>query len=105
MPTIEGKQARIQLSEAQVTSGAKEFETVQMLSVPWGQHGTRSCSELYSTLHESLDSAPALPRERLQTMIGGALAEVYFSHARLAAYVALTMCIIGLTIGGPSASS
>ena len=36
--------------------------------------------------------------------LGGALAEVYFSHARLAAYVALTMCVIGFTIGGPPAA-
>ena len=47
------------------------------------------------------DTPPALPRERLQTMIGGALADVYFSHARLAAYVALVMCVIGLAVGRP----
>jgi hypothetical protein len=48
------------------------------------------------------DMPPALPRERLQTMIGGALADVYFSHARLAAYVALVMCVIGFAMGGPA---
>jgi O-antigen/teichoic acid export membrane protein len=48
-----------------------------------------------------IEDAPALPRERLQTMIGGALAEVYFSHARLAAWVALAMCAISLVIGSP----
>ncbi|MBI3199054.1 MAG: hypothetical protein HYZ40_16415 [Rhodospirillales bacterium] len=48
-----------------------------------------------------IEDAPALPRERLQDMIGGALADVYFSHARLAAYMALAMCIIGFAIGGP----
>ena len=48
------------------------------------------------------DMPPALPRERLQTMIGGALADVYFSHARLAAYVALVMCVIGFAMGRPA---
>lgn len=48
-----------------------------------------------------IEDAPALPRERLQTMIGGALADVYFSHARLAACMVLAMCLIGLAIGDP----
>lgn len=48
-----------------------------------------------------IEDAPALPRERLQDMIGGALADVYFSHARLAAYMALAMCIIAFALGGP----
>ena len=48
-----------------------------------------------------IEDAPALPRERLQDMIGGALADVYFSHARFAAYIALAMCVIGFAIGGP----
>jgi hypothetical protein len=48
-----------------------------------------------------IEDAPALPRERLQDMIGGALADVYFSHARLAAYMALAMCVIGFAIGDP----
>jgi hypothetical protein len=48
-----------------------------------------------------IEDAPALPRDRLQIMIGGALAEVYFSHARLAAYVALAMAAISLLLGGP----
>jgi hypothetical protein len=48
-----------------------------------------------------IEDAPALPRERLQDMIGGALADVYFSHARLAAYMALAMCVIGFALGGP----
>jgi hypothetical protein len=48
------------------------------------------------------DTPPALPRERLQSMIGSALADVYFSHARLAAYVALIMCVIGFAMGRPS---
>ena len=48
-----------------------------------------------------IEDAPALPRERLQTMIGGALADVYFSHARLAAYMALAMCLIAVALGSP----
>lgn len=47
-----------------------------------------------------IEDAPALPRERLQTMIGGALAEAYFRYARLAAYVALAMCLIDVVLGG-----
>lgn len=41
-----------------------------------------------------IEDAPALPRDRLQGMIGGALAEAYFAHARIAAYVALVLCAI-----------
>lgn len=48
-----------------------------------------------------IEDVPALPRERLQTMIGGALADAYFAHARLAAYLALGMCVISLAIGSP----
>lgn len=46
-----------------------------------------------------IESAPALPHERLQAMIGGALAETYFAHARIAAYVALAMCVIDVALG------
>lgn len=52
-----------------------------------------------------IEDVPALPRERLQTMIGGALAEVYYRYARLAAYVALAMCLIDLLLGGRQASA
>ena len=48
-----------------------------------------------------IEDVPALPRERLQDMIGGALADVYFAYARQAAYIALGMCLIGLLLGGP----
>lgn len=48
-----------------------------------------------------IEDAPALPRERLQTMIGGALADVYFHHARVAAYMAIAMCVIGFAVGSP----
>jgi hypothetical protein len=42
------------------------------------------------------DTAPAMPKERLQRLIGGALAESYFWHARIAAYVAVTMWAVAL---------
>jgi hypothetical protein len=48
-----------------------------------------------------IEDVPALPRERLQDMIGGALAEVYFSHARQASYIALAMCAIAFALGDP----
>ena len=52
-----------------------------------------------------IEDAPALPRDRLQDMIGGALSDVYFRHARLAAYMALAMCAIDLAIGRPLIAS
>lgn len=52
-----------------------------------------------------IEDEPALPRDRLQAMIGGALADVYFGHARLAAYVALAMSAIDVAIGGPGMAS
>jgi hypothetical protein len=48
-----------------------------------------------------IEDAPALPRDRLQSMLGGALADVYFIHARLAAYLVLAMCAISLAVGSP----
>jgi hypothetical protein len=50
-----------------------------------------------------IEDAPSLPRERLQALIGQALSEAYFSHARVAAYIALAMCLIGWAMGRPSA--
>jgi hypothetical protein len=61
VPTVEGEQTRIKLSEAQVTSRAKEFQTVQVLGVPWGQYSTRPLPEVHGTLHERLDLAQVLP--------------------------------------------
>jgi hypothetical protein len=49
-----------------------------------------------------IEDQPALPRDRLQSMIGGALADAYFSHARGASYVALMMCAISLATGSGS---
>lgn len=42
------------------------------------------------------DTAPAMPKDRLQRLIGGALAESYFWHARIAAYVAVSMWAVAL---------
>jgi len=42
------------------------------------------------------NTAPAMPKERLQHLIGEALAERYFWHARIAAYVAVTMWAVAL---------
>jgi hypothetical protein len=55
VPTVEGEQAGIKVCEAQMASRAKEFETVQVLGMPWGQYGTRPLAEVYSPLHQSLD--------------------------------------------------
>jgi len=41
-------------------------------------------------------TAPPIPKERLQALIGGALAESYFWHARIAAYVAVAMWAVAL---------
>ena len=51
-----------------------------------------------------MQALPYLRRWRGKTFlvkIGGALADVYFSHARLAAYVALAMAAISFLLGGP----
>jgi hypothetical protein len=42
------------------------------------------------------NTAPAMPKERLQRLIGEALAERYFWHARIAAYVAVAMWTVAL---------
>src|SRR5215475_10185282 len=61
VPTVEGEQAGIKVCEAQITSRAEEFETVQVLGLPWRQHSARPLPEVYSTLHQSLDSAATAP--------------------------------------------
>jgi hypothetical protein len=45
-----------------------------------------------------IEDAPALPRDRLQRMIGGALAESYLSHAWIAAWITLMMCAIAVVM-------
>lgn len=41
---------------------------------------------------------PGLPKDRMQRLIGRALAASYFWHARIAAYLALTMWAVSLLI-------
>jgi hypothetical protein len=45
---------------------------------------------------EIKDIAVAQPKDRLQRLIGGALAESYFWHARVAAYIAVAMWSVAL---------
>jgi hypothetical protein len=80
------------------------FVTIAAIVLFWRGRSARARNYRYTEVWLMIEDAPALPRDRLQTMIGGALAEVYFSHARVAAYMALAMCIIGLIVGGPSTS-
>lgn len=42
------------------------------------------------------NTAPAMPKKRLQLLIGAALAERYFWHARIAAHVAVAMWGVAL---------
>ncbi len=41
-------------------------------------------------------TAPPMPKDRLQRLIGTALAESYFHHAKIAAYIAVTMWGVAL---------
>jgi hypothetical protein len=86
-----------------VRSGAA-FVLIAALVLFWKGWTARSRNYRHTEVWLMIEDAPALPRERLQSMIGGILAEVYFNHARLAAYVAVTMCVIGFAIGRPSPS-
>jgi hypothetical protein len=45
-----------------------------------------------------IEDAPAVPRDRLQGMIGAALAECYLAHAWIAAWITLMMCAIAAAI-------
>jgi len=67
----------------------------------WKGWTARSRNYRHTEVWLMIEDAPALPRERLQDMIGGALADVYFIHARLAACMVLAMCVIGFAIGDP----
>jgi hypothetical protein len=42
------------------------------------------------------DTAPAMAKDRLQRLIGQALADSYFWHARIAAYIAVSMWAVAL---------
>ena len=80
------------------------FVMIAAIVLFWRGRSARARNYRRTEVWLMIEDAPALPSDRLQSMIGGALAEVYFRHARLAAYMALAMCIIGFVIGGPSAS-
>jgi hypothetical protein len=71
----------------------------------WRGRSARQRNYRHTEVWLMIEDAPALPRERLQTMIGGALADTYFVYARLAAYVALAMCAIDVLIGGAPSRS
>ena len=86
-----------------VRSGAV-FVLIAAVVLFWKGWTARSRNYRHTEVWLMIEDAPALPRERLQGLIGGALAEVYFSHARLAAYMAVMMCVIGLVVGRPSTS-
>jgi hypothetical protein len=66
----------------------------------WRGYAARERNYKHTEVWLMIEQPPALPRERLQTLIGGALADVYFAHARLAAYVTLAMCAIDVAMGG-----
>src|SRR5438128_123983 len=46
-----------------MTSGTKEFETVEMLGMPWRQDSTRPLPEVHGALDQGLNLAEALPGE------------------------------------------
>ncbi len=81
------------------------FVLIAAVVLFWRGWAARAHNYRHTEVWLMIEDAPALPRERLQDMIGGALADVYFGHARLAAYVALAMCAIDLAIGGPNIAS
>lgn len=83
-----------------VRSGAI-FVLIAAVVLFWKGWAARARNYRRTEVWLMIEDAPALPRERLQDMIGGALADVYFGHARIAAYMALAMCVIGFAIGGP----
>jgi hypothetical protein len=82
-----------------VRSGAV-FVLIAALVLFWRGWTARSRNYRRTEVWLMIEDQPALPRDRLQSMIGGALADAYFSHARLASYVALAMCGISLAMGG-----
>lgn len=83
-----------------VRSGAV-FVLIAAVILFWRGWRARVRNYRHTEVWLMMEDSPALPRERLQAMIGGALAEVYFSHARLAAYMALAMAVIAFTVGTP----
>ncbi|MGD9881678.1 MAG: hypothetical protein AB7F22_13315 [Reyranella sp.] len=83
-----------------VRSGAV-FVLIAAVVLFWKGWHARKRNYRHTEVWLMIEDAPALPRERLQGMIGGALADAYFDHARLAAYVALALSGISLLVGGP----
>jgi hypothetical protein len=77
------------------------FVTIAAVVLFWKGWSARTRNYRHTEVWLMIDDVPALPRERLQDMIGGALADVYFAYARQAAYIALGMCLIGLMLGDP----
>ena len=77
------------------------FVLIAAVVLFWKGWTARTRNYRHTEVWLMIEDAPALPRDRLQILIGGALADAYFSHARVAAYVALAMCAIGFAVGGP----
>ena len=77
------------------------FVLIAAIVLFWRGRSARARNYRRTEVWLMIEDAPALPRDRLQDMIGGALTDAYFRHARLAAYVALAMCAIDLAVGGP----
>lgn len=75
------------------------FVTVAALILYW-----RGCNAPQRNFRETevwlmiRNTAPAVPKDRLQRLIGGALAESYFHHARIAAHIGLGMWGIALLV-------
>jgi hypothetical protein len=84
-----------------VRSGAV-FVLIAAVVLFWRGWRARQRNYRHTEVWLMIEDAPALPRDRLQAMIGGALADAYFAHARLAAYVALVMAVIAFMLGSPS---
>ncbi|HYC63190.1 MAG TPA: hypothetical protein VEC14_00550 [Reyranellaceae bacterium] len=77
------------------------FVIIAAVVLAWRGWAARTRNYRHTEVWLMIEDAPALPRERLQDMIGGALADAYFAHARTAAWIALAMCLIGIVIGRP----
>lgn len=75
------------------------FVLIAAVVLFWRGRSARARNYRRTEVWLMIEDAPALRHDRLQDMIGGALADVYFSHARLAAYTVLAMCAIDLALG------
>lgn len=81
------------------------FVLIAAVVLFWRGRAARARNYRHTEVWLMIEDAPALPRDRLQDMIGGALADTYFAHARLAAYMALALCAIDLALGRPLTAS